>query len=474
MSQVKIVATIGPETDNAKSLEALSQAGMNIARLNGSHGDFDWHKRAIELIRRTLPDVPILLDLPGTKIRTADVSHEFALDAGQRIVLTTTQSDISQAKVMVDFPELHSHVGIGDSIGMDDGSFALIVDDIASPEVICHAEHGGTIRNGQGVHLLTRNHSPGAVTTKDRELIAFAVSQAVDFVGVSFVETASDVQAVRDLIGVGGPQIVCKIETGPALDNLQELMDVSDVLMIDRGDLSVQTDPETVALKQKDVLNKANIAAIPVIVATEILQSMIDHPVPTKAEISDITNLVLDGAAALMLSGETAVGEFPVEAVSLMRRVSDRVSESMELSAESRNGTIGTSVPHAIGDAIAVICQNLEVDKIVAITISGYAARMISAQKPNQPILAVSNEPDAARRFNLLRGVKGVYVDVSFSRTNLDHIPQCLEALWRRGELEDEDLILVTGVGYPKSGNRMNLIETHIVADLRDSLGWLK
>jgi pyruvate kinase len=470
MSRVKIMATIGPKTANADSLKELQQAGMDIARLNGSHADFDWHSDAIKLIRHAVPGVPILLDLPGNKIRTTGVTEELPMAALERVVLTSETKNSTEGRVMVNFQDLPQHVSVGDNIVMGDGGFALIVDDITSLDVVCHAAYPGIIKNGQGVHLPGHNGRLEFLSQRDRELIDFAAGNDVDFIGLSFVETADDVREVRKILEAGGPQIVAKVETSQSLTNLQDLLEVSDVLMIDRGDLSVETRPETVALLQKHVLEKANEAAVPVIVATEILQSMIEQPVPTKAEISDITNLVLDGASVLMLSGETAVGKYPVETVSLMRRVADTVSASVheKPTADRR----GDSVPQAIGEAIALICQHLEVTKIVAITISGYAARMIAAKTPQQPILAVSNDPTAARRFNLWRGVQGKYVDVTFARNNLDHIPQCLEALWRVGDLVDDDLILVTAVGYPNSGNRMNLIETHRVADLRANLGW--
>jgi pyruvate kinase len=197
---------------------------------------------------------------------------------------------------------------------------------------------------------------------------------------------------------------------------------------------------------------------------------MIEHPLPSKAEICDITNAVLDGASALMLSGETAIGKFPTEAVSFMRRVADSARAHLQTSLDGESNSL--TVSEAVGEAIAGICRRLSVTKIVAITVSGYAAKMIAAQGPRQPILAVSNSQKTARSFNLLPGTRGLYVDVLFSRTNMDHIPRCLEELWRSGELVDDDLILVTAVGYPKSGNRMNLIQTHKVADLRESLGW--
>ena len=374
--------------------------------------------------------------------------------------------------MLVNYLDLPKNVEIGDNIVMDDGSLTLVVDDIVSQDVICHAKFAGVIRNGQGVHLPRPSVRSEFLTEKDRELIAFAQRTGFDFIGLSFVETASDVLSVRDVIGTGGPHIISKIETRESMNHLEETMDVSDAVLIDRGDLSVATRPETVALLQKTIINQANRSARPVIVGTEILQSMVKHSVPTKAEISDITNLVLDGATAIMLSSETAVGDFPVEAVAFMRRVADSASESMHSSPKTVDNESKGDVPHVMGEAIGLICSQLAITKIVAITISGYAARSIAAIRPGQPILAVSNDLEAARRFNLLRGVRGHYVDVPFVRHSLDHIPQCIEALWRRGELLDEDLILVTAVSYPKSGNRMNLIETHLVADLKVSLGW--
>jgi len=203
-----------------------------------------------------------------------------------------------------------------------------------------------------------------------------------------------------------------------------------------------------------------------------MLHSMIDSPVPTKAEISDITNAVLEGASALMLSGETAVGKHPIEAVSLMRRVADVASEHLEETGQGECGITADSIPQAMADAVALMCRRLPITKIVVITISGFAGRMLAATMPRQPILAVSNDAQAARGFNLFLGTRGIHVDVPFSRTSLDHVPRILGELWRRGELVAEDLILVTTVGYPNSGNRMNLIETHRVSDLCENLGW--
>jgi pyruvate kinase len=220
------------------------------------------------------------------------------------------------------------------------------------------------------------------------------------------------------------------------------------------------------------VLDAARKHGKPVIVATEMLHTMIDNPFPTKAEVSDITNAVLDGCAATMLSGETAIGAHYLKAVETMRIVADRASAFLEEGQQPRGEA--RSVPQAMEDAVALICRDLPITKIVAVTISGYAARMISARRPRQPILAVSNDPMTARAMNLYYGTTGYHLDIPFSKTSLDHVAHCLKFLWQQRALAEEDLILVASVGYPRSGNRMNLIQTHAVADLAGTLGWTR
>ena len=294
----------------------------------------------------------------------------------------------------------------------------------------------------------------------------------MDFVGVSFVSSPEHVQRVRAIGGADGPRVIAKIEDEPGLQNLESIVDVADGLLLDRGDLAVHTSLESSMTAQKHVLATARAAAKPVIVATELLHSMIERPAPTKAEVCDIGHAVLDGASALMLSGETAIGKYPVEAVSLMRRVVDAAAAHEQAVLEHPLSDATGSIPLAMGEAVSLLCRRLPVTKIVAITIGGFAARMAALGRPRQPILAVTNDAAAARSFNLLPGTEGIHVDIQFSRTSTDHIAACLETLWRRGEVSEEDLILVTSLSYPTSGNRMNLIQTHRIADLRDALQW--
>lgn len=472
MNRVKIVVTIGPGTNTPAAIRALVDAGADMARLNGSHSSLDWHASTIGLLREVAPQLPILLDIPGRKIRTGVLEHEPSFRSGDRVVLTTEPDHNGELKVPVSHPYLHEALSAGDSILAEDGQLRFTVQEVLGRDIICRAETVGTLRSAKGINI-PGVALPGALISKrDHRMLLLAKECEVDFVGISFVESAHHVQEIRSSIERGSPRIISKIENQRALEHLEEIIEVSDAIMVDRGDLSVETNLHNIALLQKRILAAARRAGRPAIVATEMLHSMVGSPVPTKAEISDISNAVLDGAAAIMLSAETAVGSFPSEAVAMMRQIADTAFAYLQSMLDQEERQRNCSVPQAMEDAIALICRRLPVTKIVAITISGYAARMVAARMPRQPILAVSNDPVAARSFQLLPGTEGIYLDIPFSRASTDHIPKCLEVLWRCGKLVDEDLVLVTAVGYPKSGNRMNLIQTHHIADLRDSLGW--
>jgi pyruvate kinase len=289
---------------------------------------------------------------------------------------------------------------------------------------------------------------------------------------LSFVESAQHIHAFRSLINASSPRIVAKVENQGGMDNVHEIVEAADAIMIDRGDLSVETSLYDVAIKQKQIIDAARKHGRPVIVATEMLHTMIQNPFPTKAEVSDISNAVLDGCSATMLSGETAVGPFALEAVATMRQVIDAAEEHLQSETQKNSAYRQTSVPEAISSVIPTLCRSLPISKIVALTRSGYAARMIAAHRLRQPILAVSDDAAAARSFNLIAGTKGVFSDVSFSRTSADHIVRVLEMLWGTQLILDSDVVLVTGISYPTPGSRMNTIQIYNIGDLAGSLGW--
>ena len=472
MSLIKIVATIGPISDNPETLRALSDAGMNVARLNGSHNTLEWHTQTIRLIRDTLPETPILLDIPGRKIRTTDLAHEPTFALGDTIVLTTDTSHDGTEKVPVNYAHLHQDIPVGSVVFADDGTIRFTVNKVEGRDIHCRAETAGTLKSRKGINVPGLKFRTELITDRDRNLIEFARENEVDFIGISFVESSEHVEAIRTLVGKTWPRIVSKVENQAGLDNVDEVVSATDVVMIDRGDLSVETNLENLAIFQKNILETGRRHGKPVIVATEMLHTMIENPFPTKAEVSDISNTVLDGASATMLSGETAIGAHAVEAVAIMRRISNAALAHLQSKNEGTESRASQTVAQSVGQAISLLCQTLPITKIVAVTISGFAAQVVASYLPRQPIFAVSNNSFAARSFNIIPGTTGIFADIPFAKTSTEHIPACIELLWRRGLIEDDDMILVTALAYPRTGNRMNMIETHVVGDLAETLRW--
>ena len=472
MSVTKIIGTIGPVTNNEKSLLALAEAGMDIIRLNGSHADLQWHSETIKLIRKVLPDIPILLDIPGRKIRTSMLEHEPSFEQGDEIILTTEQGHDGSSKVSLNRNDLQEHIKSGAVILADDGTLKFTVTKVAGQDIHCRAEANGILRSCKGINVPYVDLGGELVTERDKKMVDFACEHQIDFIGISFVESAEHVELIRSLSQNNWPRIIAKIENQGGMNNMDSIMQSADAIMIDRGDLSVETNLENLVIFQKRIIDSARSYGRPVIVATEVLHSMISNPFPTKAEVSDITNAVLDGCSATMLSGETAIGRFPVESVKTMRGILDAADCHAQdiLDNNSQKGKV--SIQDAMKDASALICRSLPITKIIAVTMGGYAARMIASSRPRQPILAISNDFMAARSFNLFPGTKGYYVDVNFSRSSTDHIIKCIETLWREKKLDNDDLVLVSAVGYPKPGNVMNLLQTHYIKDLIEALKW--
>jgi len=273
MAHTKIVVTIGPATCNRESLLALAEAGMSVARLNGSHADTEWHRTAIQLIRSLLPNLPILLDIPGRKIRTVSLAHEPHFAAGDKIVLTTDVSFDGHTKVPVNYKSLHADVKPGDIIVADDGTLRFSVEAVEGLDIICRATRCGTLRSRKGINVPFVKLNTSLITQRDRQVVAFACELGVDFVGISFVESAAHVHAIRELVGGKTPQILAKIENQGGMDHLDEVVDAADAIMIDRGDLSVETSLETLVIYQKRIIDVARSKGKPVIVATEMLNS---------------------------------------------------------------------------------------------------------------------------------------------------------------------------------------------------------
>ena len=471
MNRTGIVGTIGPKTNNRESLLALKAAGMTVARLNGSHNELRWHQKTIRLIHEVLPGMPILLDIPGRKIRTIQLAHEPSFKTGDIITLTTDPDHDGTRKVPVNHANLHMDLHEGAVVYADDGTLRFTVIGLDGKDILCRADSDGKLRSRKGINVPYVKLGGELLTPRDRMMVGFAAENEVDYVGISFVETGHHVDLIRDLTRNGSPRIVAKVENQGGIENMADIISTADAIMIDRGDLSVETDMVQVALMQKKIIAMADRFSKPVIVATEMLHTMIDNPMPTKAEVSDITNAVLDGATAVMLSGETAIGRYPVEAVETMSRIVAAAERHV-----SAQRVIRTDAPPSkatgIGEAVQSLIRTLPVNKVVAVSQTGYCARIVANKAVEIPIIAVSTDRLCARSMNILPGVTGIHLEMSYDDTRPEHVMTFIQMLWEKGILEETDNILVVAANYKQSGKQLNMLQSHKVADLISSLGW--
>ncbi|QMV40748.1 pyruvate kinase [Cohnella cholangitidis] len=474
MRKTKIVCTIGPSSESLENTKKLISAGMNVARLNFSHGDFEEHGTRMKTIRQACQDlnktVAILLDTKGPEIRLGKLKEEpIELVQGEYITLTTEEilGDIN--RVPITYKELPSDISVGSTILIDDGLIGLTVVDIQGTEIKCQIVNSGQIKSKKGVNVPGVAISMPGLTEKDIGDIKFGIEMGVDFIAASFVRRASDVLEIRELLerhDARHIQIISKIENQQGVDNLDEILEVSDGLMVARGDLGVEIPAEEVPLVQKLMIEKCNRAGKPVITATQMLDSMQRNPRPTRAEASDVANAIFDGTDAIMLSGETAAGKYPVESVETMSRIAERAESALhyrEIFIKQANAQ-QTSVTEAISQAVANSALDLDARAIVTSTESGYTARMISKYKPKSQIIAVTPVDQVLRRLQLVWGVlpvKGVS-----AKTTDEMFEIAVKGAMETGTVRLGDTIIITaGVPVGRSGTT-NLIKIHNVGEL--------
>jgi pyruvate kinase len=458
MRRTKIVATLGPATSTPERIAGLIRAGMNVARLNFSHGTHAEHAARIAMVRRAAAEagrhVAILQDLQGPKIRTGPLENgqPVELVAGQRFVITTEPIVGNANRVSTTYRALPLDVRPRDRILLSDGLIELVVISHTDTEVETEVVHGGRLREHQGINLPGVRVSAPAATEKDFVDLAFGLEQGVDYVALSFVRRASDVREVKEFIRRAGKQtpVIAKIERPEALDVLPEILAEADGIMVARGDLGVEMPPERVPIVQKQIIAAANRAMLPVITATQMLESMIHNPRPTRAEASDVANAILDGTDAVMLSGETAAGAYPIEAVQMMALIADAVEDSLIGSPHSTSPrweiTTAQSTPRAIAAAACTIANALPVRFIVVLTQSGASARLVSHYRPQVPILAFCPSEETARRTSLYWGVTPIVIE---ARDRLDELEQQIVRHMRdMGIVQRGDLIVLSG-GHP-------------------------
>jgi len=474
MRKTKIVCTIGPSSESLENTKKLISAGMNVARLNFSHGDYEEHGNRIKNIRQACEElgktVAILLDTKGPEIRLGKLKEEpIELIAGESITLTTEEILGDRERIPVTYKDLPGDVHVGSTILIDDGLIGLTVTGVEGTEIKCQIVNSGPIKSKKGVNVPGVAISMPGITEKDANDIRFGIEQGVDFIAASFVRRASDVLEIRELLEKHDAryiQIISKIENQQGVDNLDEILEVSDGLMVARGDLGVEIPAEEVPLVQKQMIEKCNRVGKPVITATQMLDSMQRNPRPTRAEASDVANAIFDGTDAIMLSGETAAGKYPVESVQTMSRIAERAESALRYreiftkQAEAQQ----TTVTEAISQAVANSSLDLNAKAIVTSTESGYTARMVSKYRPKSPIIAVTPVEQVRRRLQLVWGV--ITVDGKSASTIDEMVDIAVQGAIHSGIVRLGDTVIITaGVPVGRSGTT-NLIKIHNIGEL--------
>lgn len=451
--KTKIVATIGPRTETVEMLSKLVHAGLNVARLNMSHGDQAEHATRIASIReaekKTGQRIAILQDLSGPKIRTGEYTTErITIEAGKKIILTTEKIVGDAKKIYVNYEKLPQEVKKGNFIMLDDGKKQLVVEKVVGNEVHCKVVVGGELKPRRGVNIPGAYLSVSSITEKDKKDLAFGLKQGVDMIALSFVRRAEDVLELKAMLKKAKKDIpvISKIETQEAMDNLDAILEVSDGAMVARGDLAIEVPTEMVPLYQKEIIAKCNALGKPVITATQMLESMIQSPVPTRAEVSDIANAIFDGTDAVMLSEESTLGMYPVEAVTMMSKIANTV-ELQDFEAEGTE-----TVTDAISDAISQIVTQVGARAIVALTESGTTARMVARFGPDAPIYAFTPHEKTARELAVVSGVYPVIIEklTSFEQA-LAFVPKYLKdnKLAKKGD----KIVLTAGMPFGVTGS---------------------
>ncbi len=471
MIRTKIVCTLGPACDDDETLRAMIQAGMTVARINFSHGDHATHAARIRRVRRIAGEedavLAVLGDLQGPKLRVGDVAGGSVLtQAGQDIVLTLRHVAGSPQEVTLPHPELVNALRAGQRLLLDDGQLEFVVKEANPPDVRCQVVTGGLLGSHKGVSAPGAQLNLSALSNKDREDARFAVEQQVDYLALSFVRTGDDVCELRQLLDELGSTIpiVTKIEKAEAIENFEDILECSNGIMIARGDLGVETPAESVPLVQKRLIRRCNLRGLPVITATQMLNSMITSPRPTRAEASDVANAILDGTDAVMLSGETAAGQYPVQAVQTMARIAAMTEPQFPYNTWLAGvAPEEHAIDAAIGRATVEIAETLGAKAIATLTHSGRTARLIAQYRPSIPIAAAATTPSVQRQLALVWGVVPMLTE--HHPTTDDRVQAAAALAVKCGLAKPGDLIVIAaGIGSPQN-RRTNLLTVHTIEE---------
>ena len=474
MRRTKIVCTLGPATDNVETMKELIRCGLDAARVNFSHGTYESHGEMIQKLKQAREEmnapIPLLLDTKGPEIRIKTFEKDkIRLEEGDLFTLTTDDVPGTQERVSVTYQDLPKDLQKGSRVLIDDGLVELKVESIQGTNVNCVVVTGGTISSRKGVNLPGVQVNLPSLKEKDVEDLKFGIANQFDYVAASFIRSASDVVKIRRVLEENGGesiQIISKIENQEGVDNIDEILEVSDGIMVARGDLGVEIPPEEVPLVQKMLIAKANKRGKPVITATQMLESMVRSPRPTRAEANDVANAIFDGSDAIMLSGETAMGQYPCEAVSTMARIAEKTESSINYGKNLKNNVEmeQTNITNAISFAACTTAAELKTTCVATITKSGFTARMISKHRPVCPIVAGTMDEQVWRQLNLVWGCCPVLHKGTLPKGQV--FDTAMKIAQRSGLVKNGDtIVMALGMPVGISGST-NTLRVDIVGDV--------
>ncbi|WMT43376.1 pyruvate kinase [Paenibacillus sp. D2_2] len=415
MLRTKIICTLGPACESPETLKEMIKDGMTVGRLNMAHGDFEEHAGRIRNVRQAAQEtntyIPLMLDIKGPEIRIGKLREPSCqLIAGEELMLTTEVIEGDAQRISVNYPDMTEVVHVGDRILIDDGLIELRVTSVEGTEIHCNIINGGTLKPTKGVNLPGVKTTLPGVTERDIRHIHFGLEQKIEIIAVSFVRNGDDIRKVRSILqenNAGHIQIISKIENNEGIDDIDDIIEASDGIMVARGDLGVEVPIEDVPIMQRDIIEKCNLVGKPVIVATQMLDSMQSNPRPTRAEVSDVFNAVLQGADVVMLSGESAAGKYPVQSVKMMAAVARKAESIIDYRSQfiKRRLRHTKTITEVISQSAVSASLELEAKVIITSTESGYTAQMVSKYRPKAPILAITHHPHVLVKLCLLSGV---------------------------------------------------------------------